>query len=39
MLGQFLTILTRMDARFARLERELGLPPLEDDPKAKPVAP
>ena len=31
--GQILTVLTRMDARFARLERELGLPPIEQDGK------
>jgi hypothetical protein len=27
--GQLLTVLERMDARFARLEQELGLPPIE----------
>ena len=31
--GQILTVLTRMDARFARLERELGLGPIEQDGK------
>ncbi len=32
--GQILTVLERMDARFARLERELALPPIEqEEPK------
>lgn len=33
LMDQLLTVLTRMDARFARLERELGLPPIEQDGK------
>jgi hypothetical protein len=32
--GQILTVLERMDARFARLERELALPPIEQEPRS-----